>query len=100
MQELSDYELSQLNGMEPRLSDDWRAITANIIPKLTRESQQIVMDKILKPKGLLYDNAQKKFMVLPAPTLSEVCKANPTDNKQLSKAILQMMDFLDAPPPP
>ncbi|MDO4897455.1 MAG: hypothetical protein Q3971_08840 [Moraxella sp.] len=99
MYQLSDYELSQLSGIDPRLSGDWQAIIATTLPKLDKDTRQSVMEKVLKPKGIRYDPAQKKLVIAPTPSLLEVCKANPTDNKQLLKAISQMMELISSPPP-
>lgn len=100
MYQLSDYELSQLHAIDPRLSDDWQHIIATTLPKLDKDSQQMVLEKILKSKGFRYDPAQKRLVIQPAPSFAEVCKANPTDNKQLLKAVEQMLAFTQSSPPP
>ena len=92
--DLYEYELIQLQSVDPYLSNDWQEIVMNILPELDEDSQKTVMDKILKPKGIRYDPANYRFFVEPALSLVEVFKAYPTDNKQLLKAIHQMMDFL------
>ena len=100
MYQLSDYEINQLHAIDPRLSNDWQKVISTTLPKLDQSNQQIVMEKILKPKGFYYDSAKKCLVVQPAPSLTEVCKTNPTDNKQLLKAIEQMLGFVQSPPPP
>lgn len=92
--DLYEYELIQLQSIDPYLSNDWQGVVMNILPELDRDAQHAVMEKILKPKGIRYDSAKRGFVVEPTPTLVEVFKAHPTDNKQLLKAIHQMLDFL------
>lgn len=97
--QLSDYELSQLHSIDPVLSHDWQEVLRAILPKLDKDNQLIVLEEILKPKGLLYSQTNKIFYTKASQKLLEVCKSFSISNKQLLKAVEQMTAFIDSPPP-
>lgn len=98
--QLSDYELTKLQNIDPILSDDWQIILSAIFPKLNKDSQLMVLKDILEPRGLVYDHISKKFFINPPKNLLEVCQARPIHNKQLLKAVEEMTEFLSSAPPP
>ncbi len=100
IQQLSDYDIHQLNSIDPLLTPNWERLLAKTIIKLDKENRQVVFEKILRPKGVHYNAQTKGFRLVAPRTLSEVCKEYSVTNKQLLKAVEQMMELCQAVSPP
>lgn len=100
IQQLSTYELHQLHSIDPILTPDWQPMLAKIIVQLDRDNRHLVFEKILKPKGIHYNPEIKGFRLTAPKTLSEVCQEHHITNKQLLKAVEQMMELCQTINPP
>lgn len=58
---LNTDAINRLTGIDPTLSPDWQEILEEIIPQLDEESQTIVKNTILSPKGITYSKSTGKF---------------------------------------
>lgn len=54
---LNTDAINRLTGIDPTLSPDWQEILEEIIPQLDEESQTIVKNTILSPKGITYSKS-------------------------------------------
>lgn len=51
--DLSSYQLYQLKSVDPNLSYNWNEHLSEIFHVLDDESQQSVIEKIFRPRGIL-----------------------------------------------
>lgn len=96
---LNTDAINRLTGIDPTLSPDWQEILEDIIPQLDEESQTIVKNTILLPKGIAYSKSTGKFFAQKPKTLAQILQSSALHNKQLIKAAHILQDIYQAPPP-
>ena len=69
---LNTDAINRLTGIDPTLSPDWQEILEEIIPQLDEESQTIVKNTILSPKGITYSKSTGKFFAKKPETLAQI----------------------------
>lgn len=97
---LNTDAINRLTGIDPTLSPDWQEILEDIIPQLDEESQTIVKNTILSPKGITYSKSTGKFFAQKPKTLAQILQSSALHNKQLIKAAHILQDIYQATPPP
>lgn len=97
---LNTDAINRLTGIDPTLSPDWQEILEDIIPQLDEESQTIVKNTILSPKGITYSKSAGKFFAKKPETLAQILQSSALYNKQLIKAAHLLQDIYQATPPP
>ena len=97
---LNTDAINRLTGIDPTLSPDWQEILEEIIPQLDEESQTIVKNTILSPKGITYSKSTGKFFAKKPETLAQILQSSASHNKQLIKAAHLLQDIYQATPPP
>ena len=90
----------RLTGIDPTLNPDWQEILENFIPQLDEESQTIVKNTILSPKGITYNESTGKFFAKKPETLAQILQSFSLHNKQLIKATHLLQDIYQTTPPP
>lgn len=80
------------------LSPDWQEILEDIIPQLDEESQTIVKNTILSPKGITYSKSTGKFFAKKPETLAQILQSSALHNKQLIKVAHLLQDIYKLPP--
>lgn len=83
---LSLSELNKLYTVDPMLDSNWQQQLVAILPKLDKEDQRFFMQKVLAPKGILFDSNQKKFVSTPPMPLAALISTTPIENQQLANA--------------
>lgn len=81
--DLSSYQLYQLKSVDPNLSYNWNEHLSEIFHVLDDESRQSVIEKIFRPRGILYDKVTQKFFSTPHTTLAEVLSRETINNTKL-----------------
>ncbi|WP_395147758.1 hypothetical protein ACF3N0_04975 [Moraxella atlantae] len=95
--DLSDYEMYRLQSIDAVLNTDWRKTVHDILPKLDKESRQIVFERILIPRGILYDNLTKKLCHQKPASLADTLLKTPIVNNKLLQITKHMQSLLLPP---
>lgn len=97
---LHSYELQHIHNLDPILTPNWQKILTETLALFDADSRQVIQESILAQKGIRYNDKKTRFEVIAPKTLSEVCKAHPTSNRQLLKVIERMFEFCEGLTPP
>lgn len=98
--DLSSYQLYQLKSVDPNLSYNWNEHLSEIFHVLDDESQQSVIEKIFRPRGILYDKITQKFFSTPHTPLAEILSREIINNTKLwqsAKYLEQLLKEGDEP---
>lgn len=92
--DLSSYQLYQLKSVDPNLSYNWTEHLSDIFQILDDESCQGVIEKIFRPRGILYDKVTQKFFATPHTTLSEILSRETINNAKLWQTAKYLQELL------
>lgn len=91
--ELSEYQIYQLKSIDPALSNNWKTIIANILPKLDPASRKSVYEKILSKR-----NISASFTYVIPENLRSVLSNTAVRNKELQAISVQMLKLVESQP--
>lgn len=95
--DLTNYEIYRLQSVDPVLNDDWRQALAEVLPKLDKDSQKSIFQRLLKPRGILHDPITKKLFVDKPKSLEETLNQVSCGNQKLMSTAKQMLALLNLP---
>ncbi len=93
--DLSEREVYQLKSIDPHLTDGWQDVLFQILPKVCKEGQESIAQRILTPCGIYYDRSSQSFKHTQAKTLQEIVNAYAINHPILQETIADMQSLLD-----
>lgn len=92
--DLSGYQLYCLQSTDPNLTYGWEENISDIFHLLDEQSRESVVEKIFRPRGILYDKIKQKFFHAKHTTLNEILTRETVNNPKLWQAIKQLEQLL------
>ncbi len=92
--DLSEREVYQLKSIEPHLSEGWQDILFAILPRMDKEGQEAISQRILTPRNIYYDREAQQFKYTRAKTLQEITEHQTINHPICLELVAEMKALL------
>ena len=95
--DLSVYQMYRLQSLHPAFSDDWKQVLQDILLILDENGQKSVYQRILLPRGIVFNDDSKKFEYKKPIRYQEFLKKQSIQNPKIRQIVEKIQNLFSLP---